>query len=230
MEAKKNYFQKRLLEWASSNLRHYTWRVDRTPYKVFISEFFLQRTKADQVQNVFSEFISRYPNTEKLKTITEEELTYFFGKLGLLKRKEYMQKNIDTLRILNKNFEDLTEDEIAGFLGVGRYTHSAIMCFGFNKRTALIDSNIIRIFERFFPIKSDLKTAKYDRALWKFADELVPDENYAKYNYAIIDLGGLICLPKNPDCMSCYLKDMCDYYRKINRNIYEKNSFNQDKK
>jgi A/G-specific adenine glycosylase len=212
------FFRTQILAWASINLRKYHWREKPTLYNVLISELCLQRTKADQVSQIFSEFIKAYPTSDDLVKINSIEISSLFEKLGLKKRAQYLIEIIQYLTINNKRIETLTEHEIMNLKGIGKYSINAIRCFAFKQKVPLIDSNIIRIFARFFPYISNNKSAKCDERMWKFANKLLPNENYKEYNYALIDFGGICCLPKNPKCNNCFLKTYCDYYQ-TNMNI-----------
>ena len=85
------------------------------------------------------------------------------------------------------------------------------MCFGFNIRRPLLDTNFIRIFDRVFSFKPKTKTPKTDKFLWDVADFLLPDSNYVNYNYGILDIGGIICKVKNPKCNACPISIICNY-------------------
>jgi A/G-specific adenine glycosylase len=212
---KENRFTTSLLEWCTNCLRNFPWRRDRTLYNVFISEFFLQRTKADQVKPVYLSFIQKFPSFLDLFSATEAELNMFFNQLGLMKRAHYMQKIIEILKFDNRSFENYTIDEIKQLPGIGNYTGNAIACFGLDLRVPLVDSNIVRIFKRFFEIESEKKTPRNDTEIWDFAFRIMPDENYVIYNYALIDFGALICTPKNPKCQECPFISECSFYKKV---------------
>jgi A/G-specific adenine glycosylase len=50
-------FRRNLLEWEQENRREYTWREsNRTLYEVFVAEFFLTQTPADNVATVYPTF------------------------------------------------------------------------------------------------------------------------------------------------------------------------------
>ena len=72
--ANKNFFVEKILIWTKDNMRIYPWREERTPYKVFISEFLLTRTKADQVVPSYMKIISEYPDIRDLILISDDAL------------------------------------------------------------------------------------------------------------------------------------------------------------
>jgi A/G-specific adenine glycosylase len=206
------FFTQQMLQWASHSLRDYPWRHDRTAYRVFISEVFLQRTKADQVRPIYDQFLKKYPDYTSLYRMKKKDIGQYFAPLGLNKRAGIFWKAINQLKTHNKPIEQLTDTEFREIQGIGEYSFNAIRCFGENRRTPIVDSNVIRIFQRFFGYVSDKKTPRNDKKVWEFAAALLPSENYVEYNYALIDFGALICTPNKPKCIECNFQDECIFY------------------
>jgi len=99
--------------------------------------------------------------------------------------------------------------ELKTLKGIGDYNANAILCFGFNQRRALLDTNFIRLYKRLFNIKPKTKTPKTDKYLWGKSEELLPEKNFIQFNYAILDFANKICKNKNPKCEICILNDIC---------------------
>lgn len=108
------------------------------------------------------------------------------------------------------NFIDLKK-----LKGIGDYSANAVLCFGFKLKRPLLDSNFIRIYKRVFDVSPKTKTAKSDKYLWDFSEALLPDSNFIKFNYAILDLGGNICISRKPKCNICPLTRICFYLNNI---------------
>jgi len=207
----KRRFQIEISKWAKKNLIDYPWRENRNPYKVLICEILLIRTKAPQVDPVFRKFMRKYPDMERFLKAKLKDLEKLIRPLGLLFRAKMLRELANQLesefnRQIPDNFNDLK-----ALKGIGDYAANAILCFGFDKKRPLLDSNFIRIYERFFNITSKTKTPKTDKYLWNISDNLLPDEGYVQFNYAILDFGGNVCLSKNPKCSDCPLNNHCYY-------------------
>ena len=215
-------FQNQIVNWAKHNLVEYPWRKNRTPYRILISEVLLTRTKAAQVAPVYNKFIEKYPNLEKFLDMKEEIIEALIKSLGLLYRVEKFKKLAEHIkntfnRKIPNNFLELK------FLsGIGDYGANAILCFGFNQKRPLIDSNFIRVYKRVFNVSSKTKTPKTDKYLWKFSEELLPIKNYIQFNYGIIDLGGNICVHNKPKCNICPVNQICYYFNRKSENLIEK--------
>lgn len=206
------FFQENILRWAGINLEKYPWRQNRTPFRVLISEILLTRTKAVQVIPVYTKFINMYPNLDDFLEISYEISSELIKSLGLSYR---AKKMVDLIKIIKEEYDmkiPKTLEALKHLPGIGDYGANAILCFGYNKREGLIDTNFVRIFSRFFNVSSKTKTPKTDKFLWSFAKKIVPEKNFIAYNYGVIDFANKICSSKKPRCNSCVLKDLCFYY------------------
>ena len=209
----KGFFVSNLLEWGSDNYRNFDWRKDLSPYKVLISELMLQRTTATQVEVAFPSFIKKYSNTKKLASSDPDELLEIIKPLGLYQRRLKVFRTV--AKQIEQDFKGKIPneyDDLMELFGVGIYIANAILCFSFNEKVSIIDTNIIRIFQRFFNFKSDKKYIESDKKIWEFADNLIPEANYQLYNYTLLDFGSLVCKSKNPECDICILRKKCFFY------------------
>ena len=208
-------FQERILKWAEFNLEKYPWRENRTLYRIMISEILLTRTNAAQVIPVYINFMEKYPTLDDFLEASYKILLDLIKTLGLLYRANKMTKLIECIK---ENYDmkiPKTFNTLKNLPGIGDYGANAILCFGYNKREGLIDTNFIRIFSRFFNVNSKTKTPKTDKFLWNFAKKIVPERNFIAYNYGIIDFANKVCSSKKPRCNSCILKESCFYYGKL---------------
>ena len=206
------------MKWAKDNLIDYPWRNERTAYKVLISELMLIRTKAKQVEPIFIEFIEQFPQLKDFFRITIKDAEKFIGSLGLLFRAKIMHHLASQIQFEFDGNIPKDIDHLKSLKGIGDYSANAILCFGFGEKRALIDSNFIRVYKRIFKIKSKTKTPKTDKFLWDFAESMLPNNHFIDFNYAILDIGGNICLPRKPDCKSCPLTRECLYYKSMDCN------------
>jgi len=161
--------------------------------------------------------MERYPTLEKFIKMKLEVVEELIKSLGLLFRAKILNdlaeqiKNEFQSKIPN-NFNDLKS-----LKGIGNYSANAILCFGFNMKRPLLDANFIRIYKRVFNIKSKTKTPKTDKYLWEFSESLLPENDYVLFNYSILDLGGTICLSKNPKCIECPIQKNCYHFKNIKK-------------
>lgn len=206
----KSVFAALLLKWFKNNRRSFPWRDTKDPYQVLIAEIMLQRTKANQVVPVYLGFIREFPTILILKTATVREIQRHFVRLGLLwraNRVKQMAKDI-VVRFEGKIPSD--RDQLLSIPSIGDYVADAVLAFAFGKDVAVVDSNVCRVVGRVFGI--DWKKEARRRPVFReIPDKLLPKGKAREFNWAIIDVASIVCLPKNPLCSRCPLSGICDF-------------------
>lgn len=214
--SKNEFFVNTLVNWAQSNLLDYPWRGFSDPYKSLITEVLLRKTNAEKVQNILLDTLAKIPDIRSLEAIPHDELKSILIPYGMSKIKAREIKVIaNQIQTKFNGIIPREESELMSLYGVGKYISRALQCFAFNKRVGIVDTNVIRIIERYFNYSSDVKRKREDKALWEFVDTLVPNESSKLFNYAMLDFPKLICKLKNPDCSKCELAYMCSYSKKV---------------
>jgi A/G-specific adenine glycosylase len=213
LEQKKGAFQESVLAWAKSHLRDFPWRQPGArPYEVLLAELLLKRTTAAAAARAYVQFLTKYPTVIQLATATEKDLAQVLLPVGLHQQRA---KAIPKLaRYLIEEESGLIPallDQLLKVPGLGPYSARAILSFGFNTPVAVVDANVERILGR---VLQDVLPARSSaRLLQEVADALVPHEAHRQYNFALLDLGGLVCRYADPLHEECPLKDICDYYQ-----------------
>ena len=212
-------FQKKLLQWINSkdsknesNYRNFPWRQTEDHYKLLITEILLQKTNSEKVAELYPIFFKRFPSIRTIKNAKKEELIEILSKLGLQNEKADRLKMIGEEII--KNHKGIIPSDKISLLklkGVGDYIANAVLCFAFNKKFEILDTNIVRIYQRIFNLKSAKSRPRSDKKVWDFANKMLPEENFRIFNYALLDFGAKICKARNPLCKSCLFQDICLY-------------------
>jgi A/G-specific adenine glycosylase len=206
---------RKLLVWFSQNRRDFPWRktFERPdPYVVLFTEIMLQRTKAEQVVPVYTEFFERFPNFKKLAEGPESEVVSLFSKLGLRWRAQNVIKLIHELsqRYAGKVPDNLAE--LKGLPAVGDYVAAAVACYAFGEIIAPIDSNVVRVIARLFGMSVKEDAARRNRNFSEVVESLIPRSEARNFNLALLDLGALVCKTR-PLCSHCPLVANCEYFR-----------------
>jgi A/G-specific adenine glycosylase len=203
----------RLLSWYSVNKRSYPWRQTRDPYSILIAEIMLQRTKSDQVVNVYLKFLERYPNPHALSRSTVREIEKIILPLGLKWR---AKKLWELGRAIIESFNGTIPNEKQRLLslpGVGEYAASAVLCFAYGKDLPVIDSNVCRVIARLLRATARGE-ARRDHSFIQMVHKLhsfVPAGKSREYNWAMIDLAATVCTSRKPKCVICPLEPICSY-------------------
>jgi A/G-specific adenine glycosylase len=176
-----------------------------------ILEIMLQRTPAERVNKLFDKFLKKYPNPHVLSGSSDKDLERSIQTLGLQKRRAILLKNLakDLMEKFGGHLPS-TEEELLQLPGVGRYVANAVLCYSYGKTVPLIDTNAARVLGRVFGFAVTGDPSK-DECLWIFARDILPSRSTREFNWALIDLGALICRPKTPLCDNCPMSDLCLY-------------------
>lgn len=193
-------------EWLSNDL---PWRRQKTPYRVFIAEFLLVRTRADVVERVFHDVLVHYPNLSSIANADEIELASILNPLGLKKRVPQLIKAAQYLIRHHDGKIPENIDELMSVPGIGLYTATAITAFAYGLKNVPADVNILRFISRLtgLPMSHPTKGSKELREL------LGPlsAERGGPETEVLLDFTRLICKPRNPKCKECLLRSICDY-------------------
>jgi len=190
--------------WCRTNCREYPWRKSDDPYTILVTEFLLQRTRSDIVLRVFNDFFLKFGTIDKLASAKKEELYSFFNKVGLLYRAERL---LETAKNVVEKYGGKIPcdfDELLSLNGVGVYMASAVLNFGCNKPTPVVDKNVMRVMNRVFNVTSEREAREIIVGLYRYGDHKL-------VAYALIDVGALICL-EPPRCVVCPLNGVCAKY------------------
>ncbi len=210
ISVKPEAFQQELLAWWTSSKRNFPWRNTRDPYRILISEILLHRTRADQVVSVFSAFIQEFPTVTHLAKAKQARVTKILRPLGLFWRNRLLiplAKEIVSDH--NGRIPDARSD-LESLPGVSSYIAAAVSCFAFGNAEPLLDTNTVRILGRIFALTVN-DSSRRSSEFVKIYSSLMSVDEPRYFNYAMIDLGGLVCSPRNPSCEICPANDFCNY-------------------
>ncbi|TFF89301.1 MAG: hypothetical protein EU549_01105 [Promethearchaeota archaeon] len=198
-----------MFKWYKNNGFNFPWRKpDIKPFINLVCELMLQRTTTSAVERFFPTIIEKYSNPEDILKANDEELKNDLRFLGLQNKRMKTLKELASA--IKTNFDGKVpndENKLKSIRGIGKYTARAVLCFSFNRRLAFVDSNVRRIITRIFALKN-----KNDNYIRKKVEELLPKKEYKNFNYALLDLGSLVCSSKNPDCKNCPINENCRFY------------------
>ncbi len=194
-----------LLDWHSTHSRSFPWRTTKLdPWHVLMAEMCLHRTRADQVAPVFQALLRIAPTPQAMIDNSDEALDAMRS-LGLRWRAENLINAAATLLELFGGRVPDNDLELRLLPGVGDYVAQAVLCFGFGRRATLVDTNTARIISR---LSGRTETTRWQMRLdlHRLAGAHGPD---AEFNYALLDLGALICRAGTPQCDGCPLRERC---------------------
>ncbi|MBK9208134.1 MAG: A/G-specific adenine glycosylase [Anaerolineales bacterium] len=200
-----------LLDWYHQHGRtSMPWRNHPDPYAVWVSEIMLQQTRVETVIPYFEKWMNLFPSVNALANSSEQDILNAWEGLGYYSRARNLHK---AAKIVASKFNgelprDLTE--LRSLPGIGRYTVGAIASMAFGMDEPTLDGNLRRVFYRLFDVDIFADSPAGEKILWDLAAQNLPKGQAGDYNQALMDLGSMICTPKNPRCLLCPLMKICE--------------------
>jgi A/G-specific adenine glycosylase len=205
-------FSTKIISWYKENPRELPWRETSDPYKIWLSEIILQQTRVAQGLPYYYAFTQSFPTVKDLALAPESEVLRLWQGLGYYSRARNLHGCAKYIwHELGGEFPS-TYDTLIKLKGVGSYTAAAISSFAFGEVKAVVDGNVFRVLARYFGIATDIASGKGKKEFETLANQLIPKEAPGEFNQAMMDFGSRLCVPKNPDCESCPLKEKCFAY------------------
>ena len=222
---------KKILNWYDLNKRKLPWRKNvsqsKKHYYTLVSEFMLQQTQVVTVIPYFNRFINKIPNLKKLSKIPDRELIKLWEGLGYYSRVRNLKKTAKI--IISKYHGEIPNnyEDLISLPGIGNYTANAILAIAFNKSYIPLDGNIERVLKRYLYLKKDKEIQK---------DNLIEKKSIfgissraSDYAQALMELGAMICKPKNPECSKCPISKNCKSYKKKDFDLAKITKKNKEK-
>ena len=222
---------KKILNWYDLNKRSLPWRKNvsqsKKHYYTLVSEFMLQQTQVVTVIPYFNRFINKIPNLKKLSKIPDRELIKLWEGLGYYSRVRNLKKTAKI--IISKYHGEIPNnyEDLISLPGIGNYTANAILAIAFNKSYIPLDGNIERVLKRYLYLRKDKEIQK---------DNLIEKKSIfgissraSDYAQALMELGAMICKPKNPECSGCPISKNCKSYKKKDFDLAKITKKNKEK-
>jgi A/G-specific adenine glycosylase len=194
-------FRTQLLAWYGRHARDLPWRKSCDPYRVWVSEIMLQQTRVAAVIAHYQEFLRRFPTVEKLARAREASVLAAWSGLGYYRRARMLHAAAKV--VARRGAFPATVERLRDLPGVGRYTAAAIASIAFGGRVAVVDGNVERVLQRV------LGRRMSGGELWIAAEELLDRERPGDFNQAVMELGALVCTPREPACLTCPVVELC---------------------
>ncbi len=204
---------KPLLEWFAQNRRPMPWRADPSPYKVWISEIMLQQTQVATVIPYFERFMERFPDVQSLAVADPQEVLQCWEGLGYYSRARHLQAAAQAIAgPLQGRFPE-SADEWKRLPGIGDYTAAAIASIAGGKPEPAVDGNVLRVYARLRGIRDNIALPAVRDTFREQLRPVIQTVDPSAFNQAMMELGALVCRPRQPHCGTCALKRHCKAHR-----------------
>ncbi len=173
-----------LLAWFDEyGRKNLPWQINKTPYRVWVSEVMLQQTQVSTVLTAFERFINRFPDCASLAAAPEDDVLHLWSGLGYYSR---ARNSIAARAFSSINFRAYFQRTVhaAKFTGIGRSTAGAILAIASGKKEAILDGNVKRVLTRRYGISTWPAKKETEKQLWHLAEQMTPTERTADYTQA----------------------------------------------
>ena len=202
-------FARALLAWYDRKKRDLPWRRNPDAYRTLVSELMLQQTVVATVVPYFERFTARFPNLQTLAAACEDEVLALWSGLGYYSRGRNLYR---TARLVVNELGGKIpseEDDLQQLPGVGAYTAAAVAAIAFSRRTLPVDGNVARVLARIFGERGAIDRTDVRARLRLQGQALVPARRPGDFAQAVMELGALCCVPREPRCRECPMTRFC---------------------
>lgn len=200
---------KQLLSWYDQEKRSLPWRINATPYRIWLSEIMLQQTRVETVIPYYERFIACFPTLKALAEGDEQQVLFLWQGLGYYSRARNLHRGAKWIQETGNGVFPSDRELLLKVPGVGPYTAGAILSMAFKQPAPAIDGNLCRVFSRLWRLEDDMTQGKVradlSNALAAYWDKNRPGD----INQALMDLSAKICTINNPLCSACPLTSFC---------------------
>jgi A/G-specific adenine glycosylase len=202
-------FRAGLLSWFDKNQRNLPWRETSNPFFIWISEVMLQQTQVKKALDYYENFINKFPDIHCLAQTDLQDVLKAWEGMGYYARARNLHK---ASQLIVDEMNGVIPDNYADFRrlpGAGAYITAAVLSLAFDKPYAVVDGNVKRVISRLLRIDAPVSSSSSRKIFHEKADLLLDRSKPGAFNQAMMELGALICRPKNPDCNACPVASFC---------------------
>ena len=172
----------------------------------------LQQTQVSRVLGFYDRFLARFPTLDDVARARPGQVREAWRGLGYYARARNLHRLAREISPPNGTGTMPDEPEALRRLpGVGAYTAGAVASFAYERRAALVDTNVARVLRRVFAPRINPRSSKGQRKLWELAGALLPRTGKATWahNQALMELGALVCTARVMRCDACPVRRLC---------------------
>ena len=204
--------RKALLDWYRLNQRDLPWRKAADPYPIWVSEVMLQQTQVATVLPYYHTFLKRFADLPKLARADLQEVLKAWEGMGYYARARNLHKAAGLIVDQHQSRIPQNWQEFRSLPGVGDYIAAAVLSIAFNQPYAVVDGNVKRVLSRVLVISEPVNQSPAKKVFQQAAADLLDTREPGAFNQALMELGAVICKPRNPRCHECPIQPWCRAY------------------
>ncbi len=202
-------FRLAVQSWFSNNARLLPWRETKDPYRIWLSEIILQQTRVDQAIPYYDRLLLAFPTVQELASASIDDILKLWEGLGYYSRARNLHRAAK--RVVDEFDGELptARTVLLDLPGIGTYTAAAILSIAHGHPFGVVDGNVTRVLSRLIAFNDDVGNANSRRVIQQLMDDLLDPDDPGSFNEAIMELGAMVCLPRNPLCSQCPVLSFC---------------------
>lgn len=198
-----------VLSWAEHNLRDYPWRNNRTPFRILVAEVLLKRTTATAVNRIYDKFIRKYDSFEAILNTEIGEISDDLVTIGYHNRRAEIFVEVAKAVLGEHNgVIPKSKEALVAIKHIGPYTAGAVLSLGYGIKASMVDSNVERVFSRYFSNSFENKPRIKD--IYILTERILPERGFDVFNLGLLDIGGTVCTYRTLRCGKCPMRFNCD--------------------
>ncbi|MFY8325572.1 A/G-specific adenine glycosylase [Pseudoalteromonas sp. ZZD1] len=205
-----SWFSGQVVDWYQLHGRKtLPWQLNKTPYKVWVSEVMLQQTQVVTVIPYFEKFMASFPDIIALANADEDIVLHHWTGLGYYARARNLHKTAKIVRDQYDGEFPTNIEQVIALPGIGRSTAGAVLSLSLGQHHPILDGNVKRVLARYFMVEGWYGVKKVENQLWQLTEQLTPVDNVTEFNQAMMDLGASLCSRSKFECEPCPLNSRC---------------------
>lgn len=189
-----------LLAWYKKFKRDLPWRRTKDPYRIWVSEVMLQQTRVETVIDYYQRFTKKFPTIDSLSKANEHDVLKQWQGLGYYRRAKLIHRAAKEVSKKYNGELPTTRSDLSELPGFGPYTSGAVASIAFGEKVSAVDGNVKRVLSRIFATHENIES---------IAEQAADVEHPSDWTQALMELGAIICVPKNPKCLICPVSKEC---------------------
>ncbi|MEG0176431.1 A/G-specific adenine glycosylase [Anaerorhabdus sp.] len=199
--------------WYDENKRELPFRKTNDPYSIWVSEIMAQQTRIDTMIPYYNRWMTKWPTIESLANADINDVLHLWQGLGYYNRARKLHEGAITIKERFNGIFPNNLDDILSINGIGEYTAGAILSVCFNKEQPAVDGNVFRVVTRVKAWDDDITKQATRKKVTMLCAKWMKDSQPSKFTQGLMEIGAMVCTPKNPSCLLCPLVDDCKAHK-----------------
>jgi A/G-specific adenine glycosylase len=199
-----------VLAWYAATARPLAFRATADPYAVLVSEAMAQQTQAARAAEAWTSWVARWPSVSDLAAAPVADVLRAWAGLGYNRRALALHRAARAIVDEHGGRVPADVDALDALPGVGPYTARAVAAIAFGIPVGAVDTNVRRVLGRVAGGDGG-PSAIRPSEMQRLADAVVPSGAAAAWTHALMDVGAMLCRPRNPRCGACPAAAWCRY-------------------